>query len=236
MLRVKRGGREAHEAFAELVARWQQPVISFVYRTLPDETEAEDLAQAVFVQVWKTAARYQPSAKFSTFLFTVARNLCLNELRRRSRHPADSLDEPRADDEQHPLRRGEHARVLDLERKQLIERVEIHELQAGGREDVRPRNDLFGSGEHAIRAGIAIADGIGEQGVIRTDEGEVDAPCVDADGRNRTAVPVRSQAKACNHLLPEPHEIPDELAVHRNRPVLEPMNLLQFEQPTVECP
>lgn len=107
MLRVKRGGRDAHEAFAELVGRWQQPVMGFVYRTLPDEAEAEDLAQAVFVQVWKTAARYQPSAKFSTFLFTVARNLCLNELRRRSRHPADSIDEPRADDEQHPLRQLE---------------------------------------------------------------------------------------------------------------------------------
>ncbi len=110
MLRVKRGGRDAHEAFAALVERWQQPLISFVYRTLPDETEAEDLAQAVFVQVWKTSDRYQPSAKFSTFLFTVARNLCLNELRRRSRHPADSLDEPRAEDEQHPLRQIEDAR------------------------------------------------------------------------------------------------------------------------------
>jgi len=110
MLRVKRGGREAHEAFAALVERWQQPLISFVYRTLPDGAEAEDLAQAVFLQVWKTADRYQPSAKFSTFLFTVARNLCLNELRRRSRHPADSLDEPRAEDDQHPLRQIEDAR------------------------------------------------------------------------------------------------------------------------------
>lgn len=128
MLRVKRGGREAHEAFAELVARWQQPVISFVYRTLPDETEAEDLAQAVFVQVWKTAARYQPSAKFSTFLFTVARNLCLNELRRRSRHPADSLDEPRADDEQHPLRQLEDPQQLSAadvaQRSEVFAKVE----------------------------------------------------------------------------------------------------------------
>lgn len=110
MLRVKRGNREAHEAFAALVERWQQPLISFVYRTLPDGAEAEDLAQAVFLQVWKTADRYQPSAKFSTFLFTVARNLCFNELRRRSRHPADTLDEPQAEDDQHPLRQIEDAR------------------------------------------------------------------------------------------------------------------------------
>ncbi len=91
MLRVKRGDRAA---FEELVGKYQQPVINFVYRTLPDAAEAEDLAQGVFVQVWKSASRYHPSAKFSTWLFTIARNLCLNEFRRRSRHPAESLDAP----------------------------------------------------------------------------------------------------------------------------------------------
>ena len=101
MLRVKRGDRDS---FTELVERWKHPVIGFIYRTLPDPDEAEDLAQATFVQLWKTAARYQPTARFSTFLFTIARNLCLNEIRRRVRHPADSLDEPRPDDEDHPLR------------------------------------------------------------------------------------------------------------------------------------
>ena len=57
-------------------------------------SEAEDLAQSVFVQVWRSADRYQPAAKFSTWLFTIARNVCLNEVRRRARHPADSLDAP----------------------------------------------------------------------------------------------------------------------------------------------
>lgn len=128
MLRVKRGGRDAHEAFAALVDRWQQPVIHFIYRSLPDEAEAEDLAQAVFVQVWKTAARYQATARFSTFLFTVARNLCLNELRRRARHPADSLDEPRPDDEGHPLRQLEDRRELSAadatQRTELFAKVD----------------------------------------------------------------------------------------------------------------
>lgn len=129
MLRVKRGGRDAHEAFAALVDRWQQPVISFVYRSLPDETEAEDLAQGVFVQVWKTAGRYQPSAKFSTFLFTVARNLCLNEIRRRTRHPADSLDEPHPDDEAHPYRQIEDHRELSA--ADAAQRAEIfHKVDA----------------------------------------------------------------------------------------------------------
>ena len=66
--------------------------MNLVYRFLRDATEAEDLAQNVFVQVYKSASRYEVSARFSTWLFTIARNLCLNEIRRRSRHPADSLD------------------------------------------------------------------------------------------------------------------------------------------------
>jgi len=89
MLRVKRGD---DAAFAELVDKYKQPVMNLVYRFLRDATEAEDLAQNVFVQVYKSAARYEVSARFSTWLFTIARNLCLNELRRRYRHPADSLD------------------------------------------------------------------------------------------------------------------------------------------------
>src|SRR3954470_450534 len=89
MLRVKQGDRDA---FAELVEKYKQPVMNLVFRTLRDATEAEDLAQHVFLQVYKSAHRYEVSAKFSTWLFTIVRNLCLNEIRRRSRHPADSMD------------------------------------------------------------------------------------------------------------------------------------------------
>src|SRR5258708_2747136 len=89
MLRVKRGDMVA---FEELVDKYKQPVIHLAYRSLKDSTEAEDLAQNVFVQVFKSAHRYQVSAKFSTWLFTIARNLCLNEVRRRSRHQAESID------------------------------------------------------------------------------------------------------------------------------------------------
>src|SRR5918999_5575687 len=89
MLRVREGDRDA---FAQLVEKYKQPVMNLVYRTLRDLTEAEDLAQHVFLQVYKSAHRYEVTAKFSTWLFTIARNLCLNEIRRRSRHPADSLD------------------------------------------------------------------------------------------------------------------------------------------------
>ncbi|MDB6055637.1 MAG: rna polymerase sigma factor region 2 [Verrucomicrobiales bacterium] len=91
MLRVRDGDILA---FEELVEKYKQLVIHVAYRSLKDQAEAEDLAQTVFVQVFKSASRYEPTAKFSTWLFTICRNLCLNEIRRRSRHPAESLDEP----------------------------------------------------------------------------------------------------------------------------------------------
>src|SRR6202451_1584603 len=100
MLRVKRGDRAA---FTELVEKYKQPVMNFVFRSLRDEAESEDLAQNVFLQVYKSRARYKRTAKFSTWLFTITRNLCLNELRRRSRHPAQSMDAPHPDYEDQPL-------------------------------------------------------------------------------------------------------------------------------------
>ncbi len=89
MLRVKQGDTEA---FAQLADKYKQPVMNLVYRMLRDLTEAEDVAQAVFLQVYKSAHRYQAASKFSTWLFTIARNLCLNEIRRRSRHPVESME------------------------------------------------------------------------------------------------------------------------------------------------
>ncbi|HLZ54357.1 MAG TPA: sigma-70 family RNA polymerase sigma factor [Verrucomicrobiae bacterium] len=104
MLRVKRGDRAA---FVALVEKYKQPVMNLVYRTLHDETEAEDLAQNVFLQVYKSAKRYESRAKFSTWLFTIARNLCLNEIRRRSRHPADSIEEAHVEHEDQPRQQFE---------------------------------------------------------------------------------------------------------------------------------
>src|SRR4029079_7727121 len=108
MLLVKQGDTRA---FEELVEKYKQPVMNLVYRTLPDATEAEDLAQHVFLQVFKSAHRYEVSAKFSTWLFTIARNLCLNEIRRRRRHPADSLDQVSAEHDDLPARQFEDVKT-----------------------------------------------------------------------------------------------------------------------------
>jgi RNA polymerase sigma-70 factor (ECF subfamily) len=108
MLRVKRGDMEA---FAQLMDKYRQPVMNLATRMLGDPIEGEDLAQNVFVQVYRSAHRYEVSAKFSTWLFTIARNLSLNELRRRSRHPANSLDAPHPEHEDAPAQQIEDKRV-----------------------------------------------------------------------------------------------------------------------------
>ncbi len=124
MLRAKQDDRGA---FEELVVRHQQAVINFIYRSVPDLSEAEDLTQNTFVQAWKARQRYQVSAKFTTWLFTIARNLTLNELRRRSRHQHDSIDAPAGDDEAQPARQFEdrtaNSAAEDILRGEIEQRV-----------------------------------------------------------------------------------------------------------------
>ena len=80
-------------ALEELVEIHQHAVTGTVVKMLGNVADAEDVAQQVFVRVWRSAARYQPSAKFTTWLFTITRNLVFNEIRRRQRKPVVSLEE-----------------------------------------------------------------------------------------------------------------------------------------------
>jgi RNA polymerase sigma-70 factor, ECF subfamily len=89
MAEVARGDTVALE---RLVERHQSLVIGTVGRMLGSNSDVEDVAQQVFVRVWKSAPRYRPTAKFTTWLLTITRNLVFNEVRRRKRHPADTLD------------------------------------------------------------------------------------------------------------------------------------------------
>jgi RNA polymerase sigma-70 factor (ECF subfamily) len=121
MLRVKQGDMGA---FEQLVNKYKQPVINVVFRMLRDATEAEDVAQNVFVQVYKSASRYEVASKFSTWLFTIARNLCLNELRRRSRHPADSMDATHPEQEDQPWQQFEDKKTFSPPEKVLHSELE----------------------------------------------------------------------------------------------------------------
>ena len=68
-------------AFEILVQRHQASILNLIYRFVGNRTEAKDLAQEVFVRVWQAARSYKPKAKFSTWIYRIAVNLCLNELK-----------------------------------------------------------------------------------------------------------------------------------------------------------
>ncbi len=107
MMRVREGDMKAFEKLVEL---HQGAIIGTVTRMLNNAEDAHDVAQQVFVRVWKSAPRYEPTAKFTTWLYTIMRNLVFNELRRRVRKKEVSLDEPIFDDQPreiaHPLADG----------------------------------------------------------------------------------------------------------------------------------
>ena len=84
------GGDEA--ALTALIDRWKGPLVSFFYRSVRSQELAEDLAQEVFIRVYRAAPRYRPEAKFSTYLFAIARRRLINEHRRSTRKPLELVD------------------------------------------------------------------------------------------------------------------------------------------------
>jgi RNA polymerase sigma-70 factor (ECF subfamily) len=83
MCRVKT--HDDHGEFDRLVARWEQPIRRLCVRMTGDVHRGEDLKQETFVRLFEKRSDYQPSGKFSTFLWRIALNLCYDELRRQNR-------------------------------------------------------------------------------------------------------------------------------------------------------
>jgi RNA polymerase sigma-70 factor (ECF subfamily) len=86
-------------AFARLVERWQQPIESLCGRMTGDLHRGEDLAQDTFVRLYARRKSYEPTGRFSTFLWRMALNICYDELRKARRRGEFSLDEPDMGDE-----------------------------------------------------------------------------------------------------------------------------------------
>lgn len=83
------------EAFTEIVKRHQRPLINFFFRLIWDRDQSEDMAQEVFLRLYKYLPRYDPRAKFTTFLYKVARNLWIDRVRSVASHPhTTSLERP----------------------------------------------------------------------------------------------------------------------------------------------
>jgi len=78
MLDVKAGDQQSFEL---LLQRYRTPLVNFLYRMVRNREQAEDLAQEVFLRVYRAREDYEPSAKFTTWLFRIATNLALNSLR-----------------------------------------------------------------------------------------------------------------------------------------------------------
>lgn len=119
---MTRAGSGDHEAFQELVERHQHAVVGTVAKMLGNASDAEDIAQQVFVRLWKSAPRYKPTAKFTTFLFTITRNLVFNETRKRRRRKEHSLDEQEDDWHQQIPEEG-HAQPDDQVQQAELQRA-----------------------------------------------------------------------------------------------------------------
>src|SRR5437764_6691111 len=84
---MRQVGRGDTRAFEELIQKHQALVTGTIARMLGSNSDVEDIAQQVFIRVWRSAPRYKHRAKFTTWLLKITRNLVFNELRRTKRHP-----------------------------------------------------------------------------------------------------------------------------------------------------
>src|SRR5258707_11266490 len=93
MLAFRRGDAVAFEV---LVRRHRTPVFNYIFRFTGDRARAEDVSQETWLKVVRSAQDYEPKARFTTWLYTLARNLCVDRARRENLRQAVSLDAPRA--------------------------------------------------------------------------------------------------------------------------------------------
>jgi RNA polymerase sigma-70 factor (ECF subfamily) len=143
MLRVQSG---CARSFAELQQRYTPRIFGYFCRLLRDRAEAEDLTQDVFLRLYRSRIRYQPRARFATWIFHITQNVARNALRSRRRHPCVHLDpeEPasrhlmedllidRATTPSHPVERDELAGVVRAAVAELAGRqrtaLELHQF------------------------------------------------------------------------------------------------------------
>src|SRR3982750_4595040 len=120
-----------HDAFAELVNRYRNQITSYIFRMTNDYDGAVDLAQETFLRVYRAASRYQTTHAFSTYIYRIATNLAISELRNRKRRRLVSLtglltsgegDEVRDFDapDQRPLA---DANLVDTEQRRVVKKA-----------------------------------------------------------------------------------------------------------------
>ncbi len=167
LLLLARGGDEA--SFNTLVGRWQGPLYSLAYRFLGHPEEARDVCQETFLRVYRQAGRFRDDAKFSTWLYQIALNLCRDIVRRRKRwdrivvpfpkHRREEGDadmdlavETGADAETSAIRRSERQRLrsalatLPSEQREVVVMKEFQGLK------FREIADILGCPESTVKS------------------------------------------------------------------------------------
>jgi RNA polymerase sigma-70 factor (ECF subfamily) len=116
-------GRKEGKAFQSFVERYRKTVFNFIFRLLGDRFAAEDLVQEVFLRIYRSAGGFEPRAKVSTWVFRIAYNLSLNELKRRSRFVCmDQIEEVAGIPAPDVLREDELAKNVRAMIRQLPEK------------------------------------------------------------------------------------------------------------------
>ena len=135
-------GEGDEDALNILFNRHYQNILNFVYRYIGNKESAEDLCQDTFLRLWRSAPNYRPLAKFTTYLYCIAKNVCLKELAKIQRLPQiSSLDEPVFEDNNdfHPVSEDiedtRHSPEGDVLTKELGKK--IHEAIASLSEEHR---------------------------------------------------------------------------------------------------
>lgn len=132
MLKCQKGDQVA---FEQLLDKYKTSVINTIYRFIGDKIEAEDLAQEVFLKIYNTRRRYKPKAKFSTWLFRITTNLCLNQIRDHKKYASQTISL----DERLETEEGERS-------------LEIEDVHQSGPSDALVRQELEQAVHRAINA------------------------------------------------------------------------------------
>lgn len=130
---MHKAARGDQSAFTALVERYRVSSVNFAYRFIGDRQTAEDLAQEAFIRAYQSRHRYRPIATFATWFFRILTNLCLNEIRRRTRQGVGleledsqttaTIDQPASPSvryEQQELQMAVQRALADLPEKQRL--------------------------------------------------------------------------------------------------------------------
>ena len=165
MRRVATGDPAACRRVAD---RHLRRVVGFAYGLLDDRAAAEDIAQECFIRLWRRAAAWKPEARISTWLYTVARNMCLDELRKRGKldggaipEQIDTSDGPDKLMQRDDIARAVNAQISTLPERQRAAIILVHQQEVGNIEaaeildiSVEALESLLARGRRTLRAGL----------------------------------------------------------------------------------